>query len=41
MTWRALSVRPYSPDADPERFSNVWGELNDVVMGGASQVGGC
>ena len=22
-----------SPDADPERFSNIWGELNDVAGG--------
>lgn len=26
-----------SPDADPDRFSRVWGELNDVVMGGRSE----
>ena len=31
--WR----RPCRPDADNERFSKMWGELNDVVMGGASQ----
>ena len=26
-----------SPDADPDRFARVWGELNDVVMGGRSE----
>ena len=26
-----------SPDSDPDRFARVWGELNDVVMGGKSE----
>ena len=26
-----------SPDSDPDRFARVWGELNDVVMGGQSE----